>query len=86
MDERNAGDFQIHGADAQPIAAELLKHIRGLCIPWKNQPLVKRFDLALKLRIWRDLIVRVWTATYFSKPTAHLFLDGNNSKRCIETT
>jgi hypothetical protein len=76
--ESDAGDFQIQGADAQALAAELDEQVCSVGIPRENDPVRERLDLALEFGVRSNLPVKVVVPAYFGQPAAHLFLDGDN--------
>ena len=74
----DAGDFQVHGADADSALLELVKQGCRFLIEGEDQPVGEQSDLFLQSRIDRDLPVRVIGAVEQRQPTAKVFFDGDN--------
>ena len=74
----DAGDFQIHGADAKSALLKLAKQCCRFQIEREDQPVGEQFDLFLKPRIDRDLPVRVIGAVEQRQPTAKMLFDGDD--------
>lgn len=84
MCEYDAGDLQIQGPDAQPLAAEVDEPVRSVGIPRKDDPLSEGFDLAAEFGVRADLAVRITVAADFGKPTAHLLFHCNDGHRFFQ--
>ena len=76
----DAGDFQIHGADAESVLLKLAEQCCRFLIERKDQPVGEQIDLLLQSRIDRDLPVRVIGAIEQRQPSAKVFLDGDDGR------
>ena len=83
MGESDAGDFQIHRANAQALTPKREEKLRRLCVPREDYPVGEGLDLALELGVGSNLAVRIRAAIYFSEPTTHFFLDCDDGQRLI---
>ena len=80
MGDGDAGDFQVHGADADPVLLKLAKQCCRFLIEREDQPVGEQIDLSLQSRIDRDLPVRVIGAVEQSQPTAKMLFDCNDGR------
>jgi hypothetical protein len=76
----DAGNFQVHGADAESALLKLAKQYCRFLIERKDEPVDKQIDLLLLPRIDRDLPVRIIGAVEQCQPTAQVLLDGDDGR------
>ncbi len=58
-----AGDFQIHRADADALTAETGEQVSGVIVPRAPDPFGKRFDLPPQFGVGSDLAVEIAVPT-----------------------
>ena len=79
--EGDAGDFQIHGSDANAIAPQADESVGSIRIPRQDQPRGEEFDAVVQLSIGRDLLVRIREPVQLRQPAAQGFLGAHNRRR-----
>ena len=80
MGQGDAGDFQVHGADADSALLKLAEQCCRFLIEREDQPAGEQIDLFLQSRIDRDLPVRVIGAVEKCQPTAKVFFDSDDGR------
>ena len=76
----DAGDFQVHGADADSALLELVKQCCRFLIEGEDQPVGEQIDLFLQLGIDRDLPLRVIGAVEKCQPSAKVLFDSDDGR------
>jgi hypothetical protein len=79
----NAGDFQIHSADAHAVLAGPHKQVGSRCIPREHRPGREEINAPPQPIISRNLAVRIVEAMDFGQPTTELLLDRNDCCRRV---
>src|SRR2546425_2551521 len=81
--QTDGGNLQVHRADAQTLAPEILKKSGGFAIERKNIPFSQNFDVPLKPRIELDLLARPRRAVQEGKPAPGNLLNSDDGSKYV---
>ena len=76
--QRNAGNLQVHGADANTLFAQDLQPAQRLLIPRQDVPLPDEFRAALHPSIDADFVCGIFARTKDGNPAAHHLFHGDD--------
>src|SRR5438552_19180497 len=84
MHEGDGGNFEVRGAEANPLLSQNVKLVNGSLIQRHERPSIEESHKLCQVLIIGDLLTNVASSADFRQPSAHLLFERNDANGDFE--